>query len=165
MRITWSQVMLYPLTYCWHTGLLVHPQCTYNFMPQLPEKLSSAISPGPVTLINGVQCPLGNKVLLRLTLGSKTSTGSIKDSGLEGTPQLFRIPQSTQIPQILTQPVCKLLSLSSHPWACQHPAKAGMAPFSQIKVCDGKVIGPSTRLHRGRFQCSWRPLFLRHLLT
>ena len=41
---------------------------------------------------------------------SKTSTGNIKDGGLEGTPQCFRIPQSTQTPQISTQPVCKLLS-------------------------------------------------------
>ena len=43
-------------------------------------------------------------------VSSKTSTSNIKDGGLEGTPQLFRIPQSTQIPQISTQPVRKLLS-------------------------------------------------------
>ena len=42
-------------------------------------------------------------------MSSKTSTGTIKDDGFEGTPQLFRIPQSTQTPEIPTQPVCKLL--------------------------------------------------------
>ena len=79
-------------------------------MPQLPEQLSSAIQPGPVTLGNGIQCPLREKILLRPPVSSKTSTGNIKDGGLEGTPQLFRIPQSTQTPQISTQPVHKLLS-------------------------------------------------------
>ena len=43
-------------------------------------------------------------------MSSKTSTGNIKDGGIEGTPQLFRIPQSTQTPQIPTQPVPKLHS-------------------------------------------------------
>ena len=37
-------------------------------------------------------------------------TGDVKDGGLEGIPQLLRIPQSTQIPQISTHPVHKLLS-------------------------------------------------------
>ena len=41
---------------------------------------------------------------------SKTSTSNMKEGGLEGTPQLFRTPQSTQTPKIPTQPVCKLLS-------------------------------------------------------
>ena len=68
-------------------------------MPSTPEQLSSAIKPGPVTLVNGVQCAFGDKVLLCLTVGSKTSTGNIKDGSLEGTPQLFRIPQSTQTPK------------------------------------------------------------------
>ena len=79
-------------------------------MPQLPEQLSSAIKPGPATLVNGIQCPLREQILLRPLLSSKTSTGNIKDSGLEGTPQLFRIPQITQTPQISTHPVRKLLS-------------------------------------------------------
>ena len=43
-------------------------------------------------------------------MSSKTSTSNIKDGGLEVTPQLFRIPQSTQTPQIPTLPVRKLLS-------------------------------------------------------
>ena len=43
-------------------------------------------------------------------VSSKTSTGIIKDGGLEGAPQLFRTSQSTQNPQISTQPVRKLLS-------------------------------------------------------
>ena len=69
-----------------------------SFMPQLPGQLSSAIQPGPATLVNGIQCPLRDKILLCPTVSSKTSTGNIKDGGLEGTPQLFRIPQSTLIP-------------------------------------------------------------------
>ena len=51
-----------------------------------------------------------DKKFLRSTVVCKTSTGNIKDGGIEGTPQLFRIPQSTQTPQIPTQPVCKHLS-------------------------------------------------------
>ena len=43
-------------------------------------------------------------------ISSKTSTGNIKDGGLEGTPQLFRICLRMQTPQIPTQPVRKLLS-------------------------------------------------------
>ena len=75
-----------------------------------PEQLSSAIRPGPVTLVSGIQCPLRDNILLRSPVSSKTSTGNINDSGLEGTPLLFRIPQSTQTPQISIQPVHKLLS-------------------------------------------------------
>ena len=62
-------------------------------MPQLPEQLSSAIQPGPAALVNGIQCPLRDQILLCHMVSSKTSTGNIKDSGLEGTPQLFRILQ------------------------------------------------------------------------
>ena len=102
--------MLYPLTDSTHIGLLVHAWCTYSFTPQLPEHLSSAIQPGPATLVNSIQCPLRDKILLLPTVSSKTSTGNMKDGGLEGTPQLFRIPQSTQTRQISTQPVRKLLS-------------------------------------------------------
>ena len=102
--------MLYPLTDSSHIGLLVHPEYTYSYMPQLPEQLSSAIQPCPVTLVNGIQCPLRDKILLRPPVSSKTSTGNIKDGGLEGTSQLFRISQSTQTPQMSTQPVRKLLS-------------------------------------------------------
>ena len=79
-------------------------------MPLLPEQLSSAIKPCPVTLGNGIQCPLRDKILLHPMESSKSSTGNIKDGSLEGTPQLFRIPQSTQTPQIPIRPVCKLLS-------------------------------------------------------
>ena len=79
-------------------------------MPQLPEQLSSAIQPGPTTLVNGIQCPLRDKILIRPTVSFKTSTGHINNGGLEGTPQLFGIPQSIQTPQISTQPVRKLLS-------------------------------------------------------
>ena len=82
----------------------------YSFMPQLPEQLSSAIKPGPVTLVNGIKFLLGDKILLHLTVCSKTTTRNIKDGGLEGTPQRFRIPQNTQTPQILTRPVRKLKS-------------------------------------------------------
>ena len=35
-----------------HIGLLVHPQRTYSFTPKLPEQFSSAIQPGPATLVN-----------------------------------------------------------------------------------------------------------------
>ena len=67
----------------------------YSFPPQLPEQLSSAIQPGPATLVNGIQCPLRDKIILRLMVSSKTSTGNINDNGLEGTPQLLRISLST----------------------------------------------------------------------
>ena len=80
----------------------------YSFMPQLPEQLSSAIKYGPATLVNGIQCPLGDKALL-LLIGSKTTTGNIKDGSLEGTPKLFRILRNTQTSKIPTQPVRKLL--------------------------------------------------------
>ena len=62
-----------------HIGLLVHPECTYSFTPQLPEQLSSAIQPGPATPVNGIQCPLRDKILLRPVVNYKTSTGNIKD--------------------------------------------------------------------------------------
>ena len=87
-------------------------------MPQPPEQLSSAIKPCPVALFNVIQCPLRDKILLHPTVSSKISTikvGNIKESGLEGTPQLFRMAQSIQTLQLSTQPVCKLLSLPSHP--------------------------------------------------
>ena len=45
-------------------------------------------------------------------MSSKTSTGNIKDGGLEGTPQLLRTSQSTQTTQISTQLVRKLLRYS-----------------------------------------------------
>ena len=79
-------------------------------MPQLHEQLSSAVKPGHTTLVNVMQCPFGDKVLLHLMVGSKTSTGKIKDGNIEGTPQLFRIPQNNQTPKISTRPACKLLS-------------------------------------------------------
>ena len=59
-------------------------------------------------LVNGIQCPLREKIILRPTVRSRTSTCNIEDGGLEGTPQLFRISQSTQTSQIPTQPVLKL---------------------------------------------------------
>ena len=108
--LTWPKVMPYPFTDSSHISLLVHHQCTYSFMPQLPEQLSSAIKTGPATLVNGIRCPLRDKILLRPTVTSKTSTGNIKDGGVKGTSQLFRIPQSTQTFQISTQPGHKLLS-------------------------------------------------------
>ena len=101
---------VYRLTDSSYIGLLVLPRRTYSFMPQLPEQLSSAIKPGLATLVNDIQCPLGDKILLHRTVSSRTSTGNVKDGGLEGTPQLLRIPQSTQTPQFFTQPVQKLLS-------------------------------------------------------
>ena len=91
--------MLYPLTDSSHIGLLVHPEHTYSFMPHLPEQLSSAIQPGPANLGNGIQCPLRDKILLCPPVSSKRCTGNIKDCDLEGTPQLFRIPESTQTPK------------------------------------------------------------------
>ena len=78
-------------------------------MPQLPEQLSSAIQPGSATLVNGIWCPLRDKILLCPSVSSKTSTSNIKDGGREGTPLLFRTSQSTQTPQISTQLVRKLL--------------------------------------------------------
>ena len=86
------------------------PQRTYSFMSQLPEQISSAFLPSPVNLVNGIQCPLRDKILLRPTVSSKTSTSNIKDGGLGGTSQLFKYPQSTLTPQISTQPVRKLFS-------------------------------------------------------
>ena len=66
--------------------------------------------PGLATLVNGIQCPLREKIILCPTVSSKKSSGNIKDGGLEGIPQLFRIPQSTWTTKIPTQPVCQLLS-------------------------------------------------------
>ena len=103
-------MLLYPLTDSSHIGLLVHPQRSCSFTPQLPEQLSSAIKPGLATVVNGLQCALRDKILLCPVVSSKTSTGNIKDGSLDGNPQLFMIPQSTQTPQIPTQPVYKLLS-------------------------------------------------------
>ena len=72
---------------------LAHVQIYASYrVRELPEQLSCAIQPGPATLVNGIQCPLGDKIILFPTVSSKTSTGNIKDGGLEGTPQLFRIP-------------------------------------------------------------------------
>ena len=102
--------MLYPFTDSSHISLLVRPQHVCSFMPQLRGQLNSAINPGPPSLLNGIQCPLGDKFPLPLRVGFKTSTSIIKDGGLEGISQLFRISQSTQIPQIPAQPVRKLLS-------------------------------------------------------
>ena len=82
----------------------------HSFMAQLPEQLRSAIQPGPATLGNGIQCPFRDKIILHPSVSSKTSTGNIKDGGLEGTPQLFRTSQSTQSPQLSTQCVRKFLS-------------------------------------------------------
>ena len=81
-----------PLTDSSHTGLLVYPQRTYTFVLQLPEQFSSAIKPGPATLVNGIQCPFGDNVPLHLVVGSKTTTSNINDGSLGGTPQLFKIP-------------------------------------------------------------------------
>ena len=91
--------MLCPLTDSLHIGLLVHPPRTYSFAPQLHEQLSSAIKPGPVTLVNGIQCSLRDKILLHLTVSSKTSTSNIKDGGLEVTPQFFRISKARRPPK------------------------------------------------------------------
>ena len=85
-----------------HIFLAHRPSCPpwvhYSFTPQLSEQLSSAIQTGPATLVNGIQCPLKDKIILRLSVSCKTCTGNIKDGGLEGTPQLVRILQSTQTP-------------------------------------------------------------------
>ena len=115
---------------------LVHPMCTHSFMPHLSEQLSSAIQPGPATLINGIQCPLRDKILLCPTVSSKTSTGNTKDGGLEGPPQLFRISQSTQTPQISTQLVCKPLSCP----LILELAKAGLVPFSWIYGATSELL-------------------------
>ena len=111
MRITLPQLMdALPLHRCLAHRHPCPPsaQRTHSFTPQLSEQLSSAIKLGPTTLANGIQCPLGGNVLC-LTVGSKTSTGNIKDSHLEGTPQLLRIPKNTENPQIPIQPVHKVL--------------------------------------------------------
>ena len=68
--------MLHYFTGSSYIGLLLH---MYSFMPQLPEQFSSAIKPGPVTLVNGIQWALGDKVLLQLTVASKTTTSNIKE--------------------------------------------------------------------------------------
>ena len=82
----------------------------YSLKPQLPEQLSSAIKPGPATLVNGIKYALRDKILIHPPVSSKTSTGNIKDGGHRGNPQLFEIPQSTQtLPQILIQAVRKLI--------------------------------------------------------
>ena len=86
------------------------PSAHVQFTHRLPDQLNSAIKPGPMTLVNGIQCPLRDKILRRPTVSSKTFNVNIKNGGLEGTTQLFRIPQSTQTPQIPTQAVRKLLS-------------------------------------------------------
>jgi len=72
---------------------------------------SSALSLGlALRLWSMVSSVPWDKIILHPTVISNTSTGNIKDGGLEGTPQLFRIPHSTQTPQNPTQPVCKLIS-------------------------------------------------------
>ena len=79
-----------------HRFLARRPPCPplvhYSFMPRLPEQLSSAIQAGPATLVNGIQCPLRDKILLCPPVISKTSSGNIEDGDLEGTPPLFRFP-------------------------------------------------------------------------
>jgi len=84
-------------------------------MPQLPEQLISAIQPGPATLVNGIQCPLRDKIILHPMVNSKTSTGNIKESGLEGNSSTLLhnssgFPKAPRPPKIPTQPVGKLLS-------------------------------------------------------
>ena len=85
-------------------GLLVRPQRTYSFTPQLPEQLSSAIKPGPATLVNSIQCPLREKVILHPMVSSKTSTGSIRDGSFDST-RTHQIPTACfQTPQLLFHP-------------------------------------------------------------
>ena len=86
MRITHLQVMRQAFTDSSHIDFLLRPQRTFSFTLQLPEQLSSAIKPGPASLVDGIQCPLGDKVPLLLAVGSKTSTGNIKDGRLKGSP-------------------------------------------------------------------------------
>uniref|UniRef100_A0A8C4R0D6 tRNA (adenine(58)-N(1))-methyltransferase n=1 Tax=Eptatretus burgeri TaxID=7764 RepID=A0A8C4R0D6_EPTBU len=79
------------------------------------SSLDSAIQPGPATLVDGIQCPLRDNILLHPSVSSKTSTSNIKDSGLEGAPQLFRIPQSTQTPPNLYPTCSQTPQLPTHP--------------------------------------------------
>ena len=72
IRINSPKLMLYPFTDSTHIGFLVCPQRMCSFMPQLPEQLSSSIKPGPATLVNCIQCPLGDKAHPHLMVGSKT---------------------------------------------------------------------------------------------
>jgi len=89
----------------------VRPQRMYSFTPQLREQLSFAIR-----LVNGIHCSLGDKVLLHLMVDSKTSPSNIKDGNLEGTLQLFRIPQTPRPPKsplrLFANPSAALSSLS-----------------------------------------------------
>ena len=48
-------------------------------------------------LVNGIHCLLRDKFLFCLIVGSKATTGNIKNGGLEGIT-LFRIPQNIQTP-------------------------------------------------------------------
>ena len=105
------QVMLPP------SKIPVHHNCMHSVMPQLHEQLNSVIKPGPATLVNGIQCPLRDKIILRHMVNSKTPTGNIKDGGLEGTPQLFRISQSNQT----APPPNPHLSCSQTPQLPSHP--------------------------------------------
>ena len=88
--------MLYPLTDSSHMGLLVHPWCTYSFMPQLPKQLSSAIQPGPATLVNCIQCPLRDKIILRPSeIGKMNASMLVYCVGVATRPALCPIAKET----------------------------------------------------------------------
>ena len=65
--------MLYPLTHRPPCPPLAHVQF---YASALPFSLA-------LRLVNGIQCPLRDKILLRPPVSSKTSTGNIKDGGLD----------------------------------------------------------------------------------
>ena len=99
-RITSPQLMLYSLIDSSYIGLLVHPQRKSSFSPQLPEQLSFGIKPGPATLVNGIQCPLRDKILLRPTVSSKNPPATSRTVVLKalhnssGPPKAARPPKS-----------------------------------------------------------------------
>ena len=47
--------MLYPLTDSSHIGLLVLPQCTNSFTPQLPEQLAGELNEVGLGGLSGVE--------------------------------------------------------------------------------------------------------------
>jgi len=99
-----------PLIYSSHRGILVHPQRTYSFMPQLPEQLSSAIQPGPATLVNGIQCPLRDKILLHPRVSPRHPLATSRTVVLNALHNFSVFPKGPRPPQLPTQPACKLLS-------------------------------------------------------
>ena len=72
-------------------------------------KANTKYKPGLTTLVNGIQCPLRDKILLCPAVSSKTSTGNINDGGLEA------LHNSSGPPKAPRPPKCPLSLLQGKP--------------------------------------------------